>query len=111
MLHAPRPAFHPLSGGTGSLGAAVELLTGDAEPAGEGALAAAWVRELARDFDPARAGCLVLGTNSLSEGPFTLLDGNHRASASLLSRRDGAAEAGVLWPVVLASSSRPLAPW
>lgn len=74
---------------------------------GAGGAVAERIREIAADFDPALCDPIFLGANA-AEGPYVVIDGNHRVTAITLCRPDGVEEL----PVILAvSKSAPIRKW
>ncbi|MHC4940087.1 MAG: hypothetical protein ACYTHK_14050 [Planctomycetota bacterium] len=62
------------------------------------------IRSIAETLDPERLGLIFLGAND-PEGPFVVLDGNHRATALLVGGIDHDA------PIRLAISKTPIWNW
>ncbi|MHC4954655.1 MAG: hypothetical protein ACYTGZ_12285 [Planctomycetota bacterium] len=70
------------------------------------------VTAIAAQFDRSRCDPLLLGANNVEQGPFVIIDGNHRATAILLRAAMGdPVPVGDLPIVVAMTKSQPIWSW
>ncbi len=112
FMHIYHPSWARLSGGSGRVMDSARTIAFLEEIHGQDQAQIEKIHKLARNFSFVSGSPLIACANDLQQGPFLLLDGNHRASALLL-RRLWHAEAPQhkLTIFVAVSASQPIWQW